>query len=261
MNNLEAAAIERFTLNVTLPLLYERGEKSYLWGTGTLFSMLDRYFVVTASHLFDPPFTFENLGFPTNPKNGSLNTFGKMQCYRTDSEIFDIAVIEVQQKESIERLKDGWQFLNLNNIAAPTSHGNFLLAGYPSSLSKEENGWLKGTLITAYSKRITEVPIEASKPIHPELDLFFNYDDTATTLYGKKLETSELPGTSGASVWQIDNETGLGIWSPELAIKVVRVQSSYLRNKYFRAKNWLAVAKAFSNIDDDLAVHLEEVLQ
>ncbi len=263
MNNLEAAAIERFILNVTLPLLYEQGEKSYLWGTGTLFSMLDRYFVVTASHLFDPPFTFENLGFPTNPKNGSLYTFGKMQRYSNDSKIFDfdIAVIEVQQKESIERLKDGWQFLNLNNIAAPTSNGNFLLAGYPSSLSKEENGWLKGTLITACSKRMTEVPIEASKPFHPELDLFFNYDNTVTTLYGKELETSELPGTSGASVWQIDNETRLGIWSPELAIKVVGVQSSYLRNKYFRAKNWWAVAKAFSRIDDDLAVHLEEVLQ
>ncbi len=108
---------------------------------------------------------------------------------------------------------------------------------------------------------MTEVPIEASKPFHPELDLFFNYDNTVTTLYGKELETSELPGTSGASVWQIDNETRLGIWSPELAIKVVGVQSSYLRNKYFRAKNWWAVAKAFSNIDDDLAVHLEEVLQ
>ncbi len=139
--------------------------------------------------------------------------------------------------------------------------GDFLLAGYPSSLSKEENSWLKGTLITAISKRMTEIPIEASKPIHPELDLFFHYDDTATTLYGKELETSELPGTSGASVWQIDNETRLGIWSPELAIKVVGIQSSYLRNKYFRAKNWWAVAKAFAMIDGNLTLYLKEVLE
>ncbi len=118
MNKLEATAIERFVINVTLPLLYEQGEKSYLWGTGTLFSMLDRYFVVTASHLFNPPFSFKNLGFPTNPKNGYLYTFGEMQCYRTDPDLFDIAVIEIQQKESIERLKEGWQFLNLNNVAA-----------------------------------------------------------------------------------------------------------------------------------------------
>lgn len=261
MNNLKATAIDRFTLNVTLPLLYEYGGKSYLWGTGTLFSMLDRYFVVTASHLFDPPFSLEKLGFPTNPKNGSLYTFGKMQCYRTDPEIFDIAVIEVQQKESIQRLKGGWQFLSLDNVAAPTLNGEFFLAGYPSSLSKEENGWLKGTLITAYSQRMREVPIEAKQPIHTELDLFFHYDDTTTTLYGKELETSELPGTSGASVWQIVDETKSGIWSPESAIKVVGVQSSYLRTRYFRAKNWWAVAKAFSIIDDDLAVHIEAVLE
>lgn len=260
MNKIEATAIERFALNVTLPLLYEHGDRTCLLGTGTLFSMLDRYFVVTASHLFDHPYNPESFGFPTNPKNGSLYTFGKMQCYRTDTEVFDIAVIEIEQKETIQRLKDGWQFLSLTNVAEPANNGDFFLAGYPSSLSKEENGCLKGTLITAYSKLMTEVPSEAKKPIHEGLDLFFHYDDSTTTLYGKELETPELPGASGASVWQIHNDTKTGIWSPELAVKVVGVQSSYLRNRYFRAKNWWAVAKAFSIIDDELAGHLEAVL-
>lgn len=261
MNLEEAIAIEHFTLGVTLPIIYEQGDNSVLIGTSTLFSILDRYFVVTASHLFEPPVSLENVGFPDNPRRGSLYTFGKCQCYRFEDKIFDIAVVEILEQESIQRLKKGWHFLSINNVAAPSLTGKFFLAGYPISLSNKDNGWLKGRLITAYTQRIREIPNEAEKPVYSDLDLFFHYDDSTTTLGGKKLETPELPGTSGASVWQVVNDSKTELWSPEATIKVIGVQSSYMRSRYFRAKNWWAVAKAFRLIDDDISSYIEAFLK
>lgn len=49
----EAAAIERFVLNSTVPLVYNRDDAAVLAGSGTLFVVEDKYFVVTARHIFD----------------------------------------------------------------------------------------------------------------------------------------------------------------------------------------------------------------
>ena len=68
---------------------------------------------------------------------------------------------------------------------------------------------------------------------------------------GEPIKTPELPGVSGASIWELRPVTG--VWTPEAATRVVGIQSSYMHSKYIRAKSWWAVAKVLEQSDQTLA--------
>lgn len=251
----EAAAIEKFALNVTIPILLETKNGAGLLATGTLFEIAERHFIVTARHIFDDVCDLTTLAFPENPLKGGLHTFGNFQLAKPTEEHLDIAVMELKDAEVISKLKSGWQFLSLSNVALPSAtspDGAFFLSGYPGSLTKNSGGWLQGVFATAYTQRIPDTPSGASAPVIPELDLFFNYGHEATSITGKQVETPKLPGTSGASVWE-HKPTSTAVWTPESAVRVVGVQSAYVHSKYFRAKNWLAVAKVLEQIAPPVA--------
>jgi hypothetical protein len=85
-----------------------------------------------------------------------------------------------------------------------------------------------------------------------QLDLFFEYTGRASTIDGKTVTTPHLGGTSGASVWECRELTGGGIWTPERALKIVGVQSAFVRGRYFRAKSWEAVLQLLRQADPAL---------
>ncbi len=252
---MEAAAIEKFALNVTVPILYETADAAVLHASGTLFEVAERQFVVTARHIFDDLPDLTRLAYPENPLKGNAHTFGSFQLAKPTEEHFDVAVMELQDSDTVSKLKTGWHFLSLANVALPSAtapDGSFFLSGYPASLTKKTGEWLRGAFATAYTQRIPEVPPEAQPPIVSELDLFFDYGHDAISIAGKDVRTPELPGCSGASVWEI-KQTSPGIWTPESVVRVVGVQSAYVHSKYFRAKSWWAVAKILEKIDVQIA--------
>lgn len=251
---IEAAAIERFTLHVTVPIFLEVGDSGRLLATGTLFKVDDRSFLITARHIFDNLSDLTRLAYPENPIHGGLFTFGSFTVLKPNEEHIDVAAVELKSAETIARLEANWQFLSLQNVAAPsavTGDGAFFVSGYPSSLTKTEFGWTKGKLATAYTQRLPIPPIEARPPVSPDLDLFFDYGHEATSVLGEAIKTPELPGVSGASIWELRPVSG--VWTPETATRVVGIQSAYIHSKYIRAKNWWAVAKVFEQADPALA--------
>jgi hypothetical protein len=48
-------AVEQFMLKVTIPILYHTSQGHDHIATGTLFEACDRYFLVTARHVFENP--------------------------------------------------------------------------------------------------------------------------------------------------------------------------------------------------------------
>ena len=76
LTNIEAVAIERFTLNVTVPILYDSGDSGQLLATGTLFKVENRSFIITARHIFDDLPDPTRLAYPENPTRGGLFTLG-----------------------------------------------------------------------------------------------------------------------------------------------------------------------------------------
>jgi hypothetical protein len=252
---LEKNIVESFVLSVTLPILLDHESGVKLLATGTLFKVGGQHFLVTARHVFDGISKPENLAYPEAPRRGGTHTFGKSVVVKPDDENIDVAVVLLDETETVDRLTKSWQFLSLKNIAAPAVNapdGHFFVAGYPASLTKSIDGWLSGSFVTAYTQRMPEAPVEATQPVSAELDLFFDYGKKAVSTSGIEIDTPELPGVSGASIWQPREFVGT-IWTPEAALSVVGVQSSYIHSKYIRAKSWWAVAKVLEKIDASLA--------
>lgn len=254
VTRIEAEAIERFALHVTVPIFLEVGDSGGLLATGTLFKIDGRSFLITARHIFDEVPDLTMLAYPENPLRGGLYTLGSFTVLKPNEAYIDVAAVELKSPETIENLETNWQFLSLANVAAPSQvagDGAFFVSGYPESLTKKDAGWTKGRLVTAYTQRLPSVPAEAKEPVVPQLDLFFEYSREATSVSGEPIQTPELPGVSGASIWELRPVPG--VWAPESATRIVGIQSSYVHSKYIRGKSWWAVAKVLEQADTGLA--------
>jgi hypothetical protein len=239
---------------LTVPILYDDPRVLDQIGTGTLFTIAHRYFLVTAAHLFkktDPA----RFAIPSNPiRDPNPSTLGRHDLFKPREDFVDIAVLELLEPTTIEKIENGWRVLTLENTAHASPLGTFALCGYPSERARRVGTHLiGGSLITAYTERLPEIPENAEKPVHPELDLFFYYDVEATGIDGKPLATPHLGGTSGASVWEYREPDRGTLWTPERAFKIVGVQSSFRKGNFFRAKTWSFVVEIFRKADTRLA--------
>lgn len=264
-------ALEAFAVNSAVPVLYDSPSGVDQIGTGTLFTIDNRYFLITAGHLFEAPDLSSPAPDPTKfaiPKgrvNGDLHTLGSYALYNgrntnlADADI-DIAILELLDPDTIEYAKRGWQILTLEDTWPPSTTGVFVLCGYPS-----ERGWRSETSIggkptTVFTERLPQIPTSAKQPVHPALDMFFHYDVSGPDFEGKSSATPHLRGASGSSVWEYRGAAPGAIWSPKNALKVVGVQSSFLKGSYFRAKSWGMVLVMLRQIDNPPIAALDSYL-
>jgi hypothetical protein len=232
----QVLAIEQFMRSVTVPLF--TGEDARVFaGTGSLFAVADRHFIVTAAHVVEEVKNPAELACPEHPVKGEIYSLGSITVARPQKSSIDVAVMEMTSPETITRMREGWRFLGLRNIRAPHDRGVFVLSGFPVALGSHMNGKVLAPMATVYTERLLDVPTEAKIPVDPTLDLFFHYDKEGVTLSNHPFTSPSLKGASGGSVWEYTPVRG-ALWSPEAAVKVIGVQSAFLRDQYFRAKNW-----------------------
>lgn len=261
----EVAAIEQFAISVTIPILHEidRHPDATLLATGTLFKIDSEHFVITARHVFDDCVDPKKIAYPEAPKKGSIHTFGKFDLIKPTEPHIDVAAMHLKDEETIKRLNATWQFLSLANIAMPRPYapdGTTFVAGYPVKQTRTINNFLDAKFVTAYTQQLPVTPVEAESPVVVGLDYFFDYARTATTVTGAEINAPELPGVSGASVWQEHDGRPPTVWTPEAAFRVIGVQSAYLHSKYIRIKSWTAVAKVLTQVDANLALTITDQL-
>jgi len=252
-------ALAEYTKQITVPILYDDPTKRDQVGTGTMFDVCDRLFLVTAAHLFDK---IDPTGFsiPSNPiRDPDPQTIGSFEVYRATDPSIDIAVLELHDPNTIARLRQGWHILTLDNASIASPAGVFALCGYPSERARRKGNMIGGSLVTIYSERLPHTPPRALQPVDPRLDLFFNYEDTATGTDGVELITPHLGGTSGASVWEY-RDAGTTFWTPQRVFRIVGVQSSFRKGEYFRANSWEYVWGIFRAIDVSISEHLDKAL-
>lgn len=247
-------ALREFTGAVTVPIVYDGSRGVDQVGTGTLLTLADRYFLITAGHLFEncDPGRF---AIPKRRVNADLHSLGPFNLYQAKEPEFDIAtILELQEEFTLSYVQTGWQVLKLENIGpgSPVA-GEFVLCAYPSERAWRTEDAIGGGLLTVFTQRMPDIPREASRPIHPALDLFFFYPAEAPTLDGKMAQMPHLRGTSGASVWEYREPASDAFWAPARVVRAVGVQSSFLRGRYFRVKSWAAVLKMLRQADAALA--------
>jgi hypothetical protein len=186
-------------------------------GTGTLFRIGNRHFVVSARHLFDgmDMDQLARVAIPEGPKGG-IYTLGHAHVHRPkhSERQFDLALIEFLEAEAIDRLSSGWRFLTLENVAEPSDEGSFVLTGYPVVFTNAEGERVTGGLASVYTRRIRPPELTALADPVVDVDLFFAYMKMASLVEdGTPVEAPALLGASGGSLWEYREPTG-GLWTP-----------------------------------------------
>jgi hypothetical protein len=257
-------ALGAFMASVCIPILYDNETKgTHHIGTGTLFMLDDRLFLVTAGHLFDDfdlQHDQERLGrfaFPSRHTR-QLWSLGPYNLLRPKEKQFDVAALELHEPATIDRAKASWRILTLANTANAAPSGLFVLCGFPEVRERQVGGAITGDRMTVFTTRIP-IPDDADEPVHPAVDLFFAYDKEGIDVVTRTpIPALPLQGCSGASIWQYQEPTPSVLWTPERSLKIVGVQCAYRRGQYFRAINWAAVLEIMRQTDDRLAKIVSE---
>lgn len=251
-------AMEGFQQAITLPLLLDLDIEARLLGSGVLFTHGGRHFILTAAHLFDPPFGEAHLTRLSSPDVRTLappTTLGRFTLTISDRTPYDYdtAVIELFDESKIGRLRQHWRFLTIDQIAFPTSDILFSLGGFPGQLVRKSKGANHGPMVVVRARRLKKIP-QGADDVNENIDIFCEYakEGEIRTL-NKEMPTPKLQGTSGGSLLQFVPEQRK-LWSAEKTMKLVGIQSSGADTRsWFRVKNWHAVLNAFEKHDPDLA--------
>jgi hypothetical protein len=248
----ERSAVRDFLIQVTLPIIIEKGGSFGVVGTGTLFKIADRHFLISAAHILDDH-SPEQWSFGTTPSRGIIMTFGRGEFYKPTDTAVDVCIVELKDKDAVAELEKGWRFLTLDNVWIPDlSADDILLCGFPSAKSTFDGESLHGRLILVRSKLFDRPPdIKDSEPVKKGVDFFIQFDNPVNELTGENVSQLDIGGVSGSSIWAYKRGgwERRAIWSSELSLRVIGVQSAYLKNEYLRGKSWGTVLSLLNGLD------------
>ena len=247
---------ERFTLSCTPPIFYDHGTQvDGPIATGTFFKVAERHFLITAWHTFEA-FKAERILIPRKPTSDEFIDMGKYDVIYPKETEYDVCALEIVDPDALRDLKKNWHFLSLSNIGLPSRSGRFLLFGFPTSIRHENRRIKSYHPLSAYAARLATAPEGAPDRLPGDLDLFFEYGGIVDELGGGEREAPDLHAVSGASVWELPPPSP-SLWLPP---RVIGVEVSFHRGKYFRAVDWRVVAEllglAYPYIRDQLRQHL-----
>lgn len=240
------SAIINYVNASTIPLLADATEAPDILGTGTLFQHEDRYFIITAAHILksDPDnpcsqdIDLTAIAYPTRKIDAKLMTLGPFEVYRPQPPSrVDVVVLELKDRETISALNKAWRFLGFDKVAPFPFNARFLLSGYPVEGVSWDGQKVGQNFLSITTDALDHVP-SVQFP-EPTVDRFFYLEDEGQLPDGSSRKLPALQGLSGASLWAYNEPTG--IWDASKAMKIVGVQSSYLRGQWFRCVDWCAV--------------------
>jgi hypothetical protein len=238
------------------------GEKANPIGTGTFLDLCDRTFLITASHVLENV-DLSNLAVPkAHSGKQAIHTLGEIDVHRPGNsvaELVDIAIVEIKERSVLDIVHSGWVAITLDDVLDTNSAGHFILCGFPSAQIQAEGADFRGQLFSAISKPIPEIPESAGRPVHPDIDIFFEYKNSLLGLRGDEIAAPRLQGVSGASIWKIHQMPEGVVWSPNRALKIVGIQSSTRHGEFFRGKRWRYVLKMLSMIDPSMRVYSSKI--
>jgi hypothetical protein len=253
----ESVALHDFIYHTTLPLISKDQGQTCLIGTGTLFKVAGKHFLVTAAHTLDH---FEPAGwsYPAHPLRGEIRLLGPSTYYRIDDQTDDITVVELQSKETIAQLEKEWRFHTLDSIWLPDySADSIIVAGYPSIRAKFDGRDLSGRMFVLKSQLYEKTPPEAfdsKDPMTPGVDFFVKHKDAINEVTGENVSMETLRGMSGSSIWAYRKRGWVShrVWAPDNVFRIIGIQSAALKNNYVRGKAWTAAFKMMANMDESL---------
>lgn len=243
----ELQAVEAFLQAASIPLLRDTDTGALPRGTGALFEVNDRRFLVTAQHLFDG-MDVEALAVPLGKYAAPMKTLGDLVMAHSKEETGpDIAVLELLNKDLAAEVAKHWRFLGPDNIGVSDPKATHVVLGYPEAMSTRTEEAVHARPLAMYTTIVPTPPAEELKTPAADWDLYFELNREGELLDGSTMKTPPLNGASGAPIFDIGPPPG-GVWTPQKALRFVGVQSSALAGKWFRATSADVVRAFFEKI-------------
>lgn len=259
LDNKKWLAIREFCQSCTVPIIGENSEKAVIDGTGVLFKINNRSYLITACHVAKNILQYsDSYGMPVAKSKSGVFSFKYCEAIlpkrQQEQKLYDAALIELTKNELLTKhLSENYQFLTIDNIGKYNNNcSDFLLAGYPKILSPNIGNFkILGKffmLITPHYVGTIDSFIETDA----DSDIFLDYGKSVLDNSGNIVDAPALEGISGGTIWAIN--TGLPdklIWSAQDYIELVGVDVSYCTpsQKYIRGVKWNVVAHLFGEVD------------
>lgn len=116
--------------------------------------------------------------------------------------------------------------------------GELVLIGFPSATLDKKEMRITGRPTSIITALMHHIPVDATPPVEPTLDLFLQLPREAIAQAGVIVDIPPIQGISGCAIWQLRETGDDELWSPERALRLVGVQSSARAGSYFRGKRW-----------------------
>lgn len=245
-NSMEA--VQLYLKDVVVPVLYEHDREGLdQRGTCTLLERGSNVYLLSAKHVFDG-LEAQKLRIPTNPTGPNLITLWPFDII-TSNDTDDIILLKLNF-DVAARAREGWQIVTSEKCRGPKPGALFVISGFPTQLNRRKGGLLGGSLVSTYALLLKDIPQEAQEPVHPEHDLFFQYEETGTDHTGNERSFPKLYGVSGAAIWELDIPTPDALWVPAKALHLVGIETDAFHYKYVRGKHWRLIEGLLETVQD-----------
>lgn len=240
INAHQQQALDTLGFRAAVPLFRAIGEDADHLATGTFVAVGEKRILLTARHILDDCEP-EQIAIALSPEGSGLRTLGNLLVHKpldlpgTD---IDIVSIEIQDRQTIDIVEAGWRVVDMAIGGDVDPSGEFMLIGFPSATLDKKEMRITGRPTSIITALMDDIPVDATPPAEPTLDLFLQLPREAIGQAGAIVDIPPIRGMSGCAIWQL-RETGDGeLWSPDRALRLVGVQSSARVGGYFRGKRW-----------------------
>lgn len=242
----EFAAIKRFLLASTVPLVYESGDVAGIQGTGCLFDLAGTLFFVTARHVLEDVDPLA-LGIPLRQFDSTVFTLGQGIVGWSRHDEFDVAAYRIDDRVFADQLRHAYVVLSPANVLSGMNTNNhYIVPGFPAATISRNGKALKPKDLTQLYTTRYDGPVVGTQT---EFDLFFKLSKVGHSLWGQKREVPDLRGISGAPVWQVQMLHN-PVWSPESVLRLIGIQVSCdpKAESYIRVLSWNVVEHALAKL-------------
>jgi len=262
------AFVEQTIIPIVIDYTDQDGKRvAGTYATGTLFQFDDKYFMMSASHVFDDIEKIKNfVGIPVAFENAQILSFDKCILSRPDNPVarnlYDIAAVRLDSF-IVNELKKHYRFLTYSNVGGIDYTGSFYVSGFPSIFSRFEEK--QSRVVGAPFRFMTSATVPTQDDLrlmNPSVHILLQYGETVYENGINKTGVSapkDLGGISGCSIWNyVEDESGL--WTPERVLKVVAIQTSVKKYSWIKGTKWDSIANAFENIDPQISQKIKEAV-
>ncbi|MBU4566555.1 MAG: hypothetical protein KMY53_00045 [Desulfarculus sp.] len=260
-----------------IPLLFYSTKDQALGiaGTGSMFDLDGRIFLITAAHVFDDH-KIEDIGVPVLNKNNMAlvqnDVGGKSYILEGRTIIalgsgivrlhgkIDIALIEIENYEVILQLKDTYELLGYDCFEYIKRKESVIIAGFPISLVEKYAGRMIPKILYFETEIIPPPPQEECADTIELYHFFMGYDEIEEINKGS-IDPLDLQGISGGAIWQIDPRVPRDrLWTAARAMKLIGVERSARKGKFIRGTHLHALVVMFERVDQKIASKIKRVV-